>query len=223
MTTTLLGQMMYHPSGSNTDGMVFNTSHQPIGTGRESWTGDDYGELLYRAPGGRQFNLFWNPAAGSSFNKFLAGGQNGATILNIYKGTRPPISTITNLNNFSNDLLISFPIPSFSTTRSETGFAFEPQGGVQSNGVISPTENFRGMRIILGISPTFVGAQASGTATWFWFGNSSNLSNLSEICFVTGTVGVTGANCDLEIASATIAANSMYKSMGFAFYIPALQ
>lgn len=230
MSTSLLGPMIitrsrYWPGTSRTDecaGLFFDISNTIGGSTTESWSPHvSSASSLYR--GGIQYHLFYKSTTAPTANKFLAGGPSGSTVLNIYKGVRPPISTLTNLSSHSSNLLISFPIPAYSTNRATTGMFFDQSAAIASNSVISKTVDFPGVTAYLGISPSFVSAAASGTATWFWFGNYATPTDLTGKSFVTGTVGITGSGSDLEISNTSIEANELYKSMGFKFYIPAVQ
>ena len=229
MSISLLGPMILTRSTFSTGsaagtipGMIFDTSNNIGGPVTESWSPQTANiSTLYR--GGIQYHMFYNSTTAPTANKFLAGGPSGSTRLNIYKGTRPPMSTLTNLNDYSSNLLISFQIPAYSADRSLTGMYFDQSSAVASNATISKSVDYPGMTAYLGICPSFVSASASGTATWFWFGNYATPTALAGRSFVTGTVGITGSGSDLEIASTAIAANELYKSMGFKFYIPAVQ
>lgn len=231
MSTTLLGPLLltrtYYYLGSSSSvgvfsGLVFDTNNSLGGSNTESWSPQTSNNTsLYR--GGTQYHLFYKSTTAPTANKFLAGGPTGSTRLNIYKGARPPMATLSNLNTHSSNLLISFPIPAYSTDRSLTGMYFDQSSAIATNATISKTVDYPGMTAYLGISPSFVAASASGTATWFWFGNYATPTDLTGKSFVTGTVGITGSGSDLEIASTAIEANELYKSMGFKFYIPAVQ
>ncbi len=177
---------------------------------------------------GLNYAMFYTNTTAPTANKFLAGGPAGATRLNIYKGSRPSISTLTNLNNHSSDLLISFSIPAYSTTTSQSGIIFN-LGSYYVAGTTSGTSglsrnqdnHYDMFRATLGVCPQFTQASAGGRATWFWFGNYSNPSNLSGLAFVTGSVGISGSNSDLEMADTNIDPSGLYKSFGFKFIIPA--
>lgn len=156
-------------------------------------------------------------------NKFLAGGPAGATRLNVYSGGRPSIETISNLNNYASNLLISFPIPAWSATRSATGYFIDPSPAFTSPLALSESIEYTGATIYMGICPTFTAAAASGRATWFWFGNYATPSDLTGRSFVTGNIGLTGSNSDLEMADNNIVSGSLYKSFGFKFHLPVVQ
>jgi hypothetical protein len=177
---------------------------------------------------GLNYTMFYTNTTAPTANKFLAGGPAGATRLNIYKGARPSISTLTNLNNHSSDLLISFSIPAYSTTTSQSGIIFNlgsyyVAGTTAGTSGLSRNQNnhYDMFRATLGVCPQFTQASAGGRATWFWFGNYSNPSNLSGLAFVTGSVGISGSNSDLEMADTNIDPSGLYKSFGFKFIIPA--
>lgn len=153
-------------------------------------------------------------------NKFLAGGPAGATRLNVYSGGRPSIETISNLNNYASNLLISFSIPAWSATRSTTGFFIDPSPAFTSPSALSNSIEYTGATIYMGICPTFTAAASSGRATWFWFGNYATPTDLTGRSFVTGSIGLTGSNSDLEMADNNIVSGSLYKSFGFKFHLP---
>ena len=161
-------------------------------------------------------------------NKYLAGGPANSTRLNVYKGGRPSVANMTNLNNYASDLLISFPIPAYSTSTSSSGviFNFGPyftSGTTAGTSGLSKNLNYHYdmFKVTLGVCPTFVQASASGNATWFWFGNYSNPSNLSGLSFVTGSVGKSNSGSDLEMADTLVDSTGLYKCFGFKFIIPA--
>lgn len=157
--------------------------------------------------------------------KFLAGGPTGLTKLNIYRGTKPEINNITSLSALESDLLISFPVSGYSTSRGLTGLY-----------VLPPATDYDGFKAICGICTALTTARSSGLATWFWFGISltdteakvynqaytGNYNDLTGYMFVTGTVGTLGSGNDLEIASPVIEQNAQYKSFGFNFHVPAI-
>jgi hypothetical protein len=181
-----------------------------------------YGRDAWMAKGGQQYfmcSTISNPSA----NKFLAGGPAGATRLNVYSGGRPSIETITNLNNYASNLLISFSIPAWSATRSATGYFIDPSPAFTSSSALSNSIEYTGATIYMGICPTFTAAAASGRATWFWFGNYATPSDLTGRSFVTGNIGLTGSNSDLEMADTNIVSGSLYKSFGFKFHLPVVQ
>ena len=204
-------------------GLLFSTT-QVIGGagGSESWapsgSSAPYLGMLSRQSG-TFYHMFYNSTTAPTANKFLAGGPSGSTRLNIYTGARPSIASLTNLSSHSSNLLISFPIPAYSTTRSATGMYFDTSS-VSSTANVSDSVDYTGMIAYLGICPTFTAASVAGVATWFWFGNYASPTNLSGKSFVTGSVGLVGSNSDLEMVDTTITSGSLYKSMGFKFYIP---
>lgn len=159
--------------------------------------------------------------------KYLAGGPTGATILQIYKGTRPTISSLTNLTSQDSNLLISFSIPAYSTTNvASSGMRFLQPGVNGADEIYSPninaTTTYDGFSMILGICPTFTAATASGEATWFWFGRNYSLTDLSDIAFVTGDVGGLDSGADLKIHNSSITSGDFYRSAGFKFAIPTI-
>lgn len=180
-----------------------------------------YGRDAWATKGAQQY-FMCSTVASPTVNKFLAGGPAGATRLNVYSGGRPSISNMTSLNDYSSNLLVSFSIPAWSSTRSNSGYYIDPSPACTIN-ALSNTVEYTGTTIYMGMCPTFTSASASGTATWFWFGNYSSPTNLSGISFVTGSVGKTGSGSDLEMADTSIISGSLYKSLGFKFHIPVVQ
>lgn len=156
--------------------------------------------------------------------KYLAGGPSGATILRIYKGTKPAISTLTNLSSYDSNLLVSFSIPAFSTTNAaSSGMRFlQTNANQSSTPEINETTTYSGFSMILGICPIAVQATGTGVATWFWFGRNYSLTDLSDIAFVTGDVGGLGSGADLEVHNTTIESGEYYRSAGFKFEIPTI-
>lgn len=158
--------------------------------------------------------------------KFLAGGPNGFTKLFIYTGDRPDISSIVDLAAYDNQMLISFNVAAYSTSRGATGLYVETGSNT----------DYQGFKAICGICPTLTTAIASGAATWFFFGSAltttqaqafsssyvGNYNNVTVSPFVTGSVGTLGSGADLEIADRNIVAGQQYKSFGFNFYIPSI-
>ncbi|MFM6984479.1 MAG: hypothetical protein ACKOXF_10115 [Chitinophagaceae bacterium] len=204
-------------TGSSIGGSDVETYLQVTSTNTTSM----YGRDAWSTKAAQQFFLTYSGTSATN-NKFLAGGAAGATRLNIYSGGRPSISAMSNLNDYASNLLISFPIPVFSTTRSTTGYFIDT--GPSFTGINSSTTvDYPGATIYMGICPTFTAAAASGKATWFWFGNYATPTNLSGRSFVTGSVGVTNSNSDLEMSDVNIVSGSLYKSFGFKFYLPAVQ
>lgn len=156
--------------------------------------------------------------------KYLAGGPSGATILRIYKGTKPAMSTLTNLSSHDSNLLVSFSIPAYSTTNvASSGMRFLQTNATDTlSPEINETTTYSGFSMILGICPTAVQATGTGVATWFWFGRNYSLTDLSDIAFVTGDVGGLGSGADLEVHNTTIESGEYYRSAGFKFEIPTI-
>lgn len=157
----------------------------------------------------------------NSYERYLAGGPAGSTMLNIYKGTKPTSAdNISNLNNYSSDLLISFPMPAgISGIKCLTHDMYNAQ-----NLTINSTYKNPGVvSFLLGICTNRTTAVATGTATWFWFGNSSNPTDLSDIAFVVGGIGsVDDGNCEMVIDNPNISAGEQYISGGFKFTFPSI-
>lgn len=168
------------------------------------------------------YNIEYPTSPGMS--KYLAGGPTDATILRIYKGTKPSIESLTDLSSQDSNLLISFSIPAFSTTNvASSGMRFLSSSANQtSTPNINATTTYDGFSMILGICPTFTAATANGVATWFWFGRNYSLTDLSDIAFVTGDVGALGSGSDLELHNTTIVSGDFYRSAGFKFEIPTM-
>lgn len=231
MATVLLGPSFltavpYGSSGASTGyigGLAFSSSNALGGPTGESWSGSGNISSLYRAA--TQYTLVYNSTVAPTINKFLVGGPAGSTRLNIYMGGRPSISAMTNLNDYASQLLVSFSIPAYTSSRATSGYFIDPSSAFTggTSAVVSPTIDYSGCTLYLGMCPTFTAAAASGTATWFWFGNYSSPTNLGGISFVTGNIGLTGSGSDLEMADTNITAGALYKSLGFKFFIPAVQ
>lgn len=153
------------------------------------------------------------------YERYLAGGPAGSTMLNIYKGSKPTSSDqVTNLNNYSSDLLISFSMPAgINGMKCMTHDMYNAE-----NITINSTYKNPGIvSFLLGICTTKTTASATGTATWFWFGNSSNPTDLSDIAFVVGGIGVVDdGSCEMVIENPNISAGEQYISGGFKFTFP---
>jgi hypothetical protein len=159
----------------------------------------------------------------SGFNKFLAGGPAGSTRLIIFKGTKPDISTVSNLSDYSSNQLISFSIPAYDGTNpAASGMRFLTTTTPTARAELNSSTSFDGFSMILGVSPSYVAATASGVATWFWFGNYSSPTNLADIAFTIGSVGSLGSGADLEIYNTTVTSGDYYRSAGFKFSIPSI-
>lgn len=157
-------------------------------------------------------------AADSGAVSYLIGGPNGATRLRIYKGTRPVVSSMTSLSSYNSDLLIDFAIPSFTGG----GFKFLNISLTKSPKISSSVNNYgEGFSIIAGICPSGAIAAASGTATWFWFGNYNSPTNLTDVAYVTGSIGGSSSSNDLVMPDTTIVTGQKYYSSGFKIDIPA--
>lgn len=158
--------------------------------------------------------------------KFLAGGPSGATKLFIYSGERPDISTISDMAALESNLLISFNVSAYSTSRGATGLFVETGSDT----------DYQGFKAICGICTTLTTATQSGIASWFFFGSAlttteadalkagstGNYNNVTVSPFVTGSIGTLGSGADLEIADKNIVAGQQYKSFGFNFYVPSI-
>lgn len=153
------------------------------------------------------------------FERYLAGGPAGSTILNIYTGNKPvSCDEVLNLNDYSQDLLISFSIPEgIKGIRCVTHDLYNA-----SNITINSTFKNPGIiSFILGICSTKTAAIKSGIATWFWFGNSSNPTNLSDISFVIGSIGqIDDGTCEMLMADNNVELGQFYTSSGFKFEFP---
>lgn len=129
-----------------------------------------------------------------SFGKSIAGGTMGMFVLEVLAGvetTKPDPQNV----------LISFPIPSFSNVEHETGFQIDVTGA--------------GLTATLGICPVNVFASNTGVATWFRYYNTRNPDSM-----ITGTVGSNGSGAELIISDVTIFKDVAYKSFGFKFHLP---
>ena len=199
-------------------GLTINTDLTSVGI-PESWTATTLTTALGPTSPTTCYRMFSTVTTTPAANKFLAGGPSGSTKLLIYSGARPAIGSVTNLNNYTSNLLISFSIPAYSTSVSATGLSFN---SIIKNSKLDVSVPYEGVVATLGICPTFTAATGAGAATWFWFGNYSSPTNLSGISFVTGSIGLTGSGNDLEMPDVNIESGGLYKSLGFKFYIPAV-
>lgn len=211
----------YSTGSSNPDipGLTLTSSFNATGI-TESWTPSSLVTGLSSTTPATCFRVFSTVTTAPVSNKFLAGGPAGATRLLIYSGSRPAISSMTNLSNYSANLLISFSIPAYSTSISSTGLYFKPI--LTASNKIDYSVPYNGVEATLGICPTFTAATGTGSATWFWFGNYSAPTNLSGLSFVTGSIGLVGSGNDLEMSDVNIESGGLYKSLGFKFHIPAV-
>lgn len=211
-----------YSTGSTTGtlpGLTLTGSLDAVGI-PESWTPSTLGTGLAQTTSPSIcYRIFSTVTTTPVYNKFLAGGPAGSTRLLVFSGARPAIDTVTNLSNYTSNLLISFSIPAYSTSISATGLAFK---SILKNGKLDVATPYEGVIATLGICPSFTAATGSGPATWFWFGNYSSPTNLSGISFVTGSIGLTGSGNDLEMPDVNIESGGLYKSLGFKFYIPAV-
>lgn len=168
-------------------------------------------------------HLTTTTSPGVSYNKYLAGGPSGATHLMVFSGTKPDISTVTNLSNYQSNLLIDFVIPAYNSSNpSISGMKYTSNCTPSTKPSLNANSQFDGFSMVLGICPTFTAATASGVATWFWFGNYSSPNDLSDIAFTIGSVGVLGSSADLQISDTTILAGDLFLSAGFNFTIPSI-
>lgn len=159
--------------------------------------------------------------ADSGAVSYLMGGPTGATRLRVYKGTKPSMSSMTDLTTYDSNLLIDFVIPAYSENGGG-GFRFLDISLTSSIKISSSQNNYGGgFSIIAGICPQGANATQSGQATWFWFGNYNSPSNLTDVCFVTGDVSSSGNSGDLVMMDANITAGKKYYSSGFKLDIPA--
>lgn len=155
------------------------------------------------------------------FERYLAGGPAGSTTLHIFSGTKPTTTNdMTSLVPYLDNLLLSFPIPAgINGIKCLTHDLYN-----SANITINNTFKNPGIvQFILGICTTRTAATGSGTATWFWFGNSSNPTDLSDISFVIGDVGSSDdGKSDLYMANPNIEAGKQYLSGGFKFTFPSI-
>lgn len=223
MSTTFIGPTLlarediYTTTATATAGIAFSASNKLGGSSTETWNTSVY-SMYNPTPAVAQYHLVANVAS-PTVNKFLAGGAAGSTRLNIYSGIRPSIGTVSNLSNYSSNLLVSFSIPAYSSNLSSTGYFYD-LSTISNTSNVSPTSPYTGGIIYLGVCQSFTAATGTGKATWFWFGNYSSPSNLTNISFVTGDIGLIGSGADLEMADCNIATGELYKSFGFKFGIP---
>lgn len=156
---------------------------------------------------------------GTVFEKYLAGGPAGSTRLNIYKGTKPTTTdTMTSLDDFSSNLLVSFEIPG-----GMNGIKFTKYDMYNAPTLVIKREfpHVGEVEAVLGICTTSTAATGSGLATWFWFGNYANPSDISDTAFVIGDIGGTDDGLvDMHLLDPYIISGDKYKSFGFKFRIP---
>jgi hypothetical protein len=156
--------------------------------------------------------------ADSGAVSYLMGGPLGGTHLRIYKGTRPAVTSMTSLANYDSDLLIDFSIPSFSAG----GFKFMNISLTRSPKISSTYNNYGdGFSVIAGICPAGAVASQSGAATWFWFGNYNSPTNLTDVAFVTGSIGGASSSNDLIMSNTSVVSGTKYFSSGFRIDFPA--
>lgn len=156
---------------------------------------------------------------GTVFEKYLAGGSAGSTRLNIYKGTKPTTTdTMTSLDDFSSNLLVSFEIPG-----GMNGIKFTKYDMYNAPTLVIKREfpHVGEVEAVLGICPTSTAATGTGLATWFWFGNYATPSDISDTAFVIGDIGATDDGMvDMHLTDPFIISGDNYKSFGFKFRIP---
>ena len=155
------------------------------------------------------------------FERYLAGGPAGSTTLHIFSGTKPTTTNdMTSLAPYLNNLLLSFSIPAgIGGIKCLTHDLYNAANITINNTFKNPGV----VQFILGICQTRTAATASGAATWFWFGNSSNPTDLSDISFVIGSIGqVDDGSCEMFMPNNNIESGQMYLSSGFKFTFPSI-
>jgi hypothetical protein len=157
--------------------------------------------------------------SGTVHERYLAGGPAGSTRLNIYKGTKPSSTdAMSSLSDYESNLLVSFEVPA-----GMSGIKFTKHDMYNSPTIVLKREypNVGEVEAILGICNIPTTAVGSGVATWFWFGNYSSPTDLSDIAFVVGDVGATDdGSCEMHLTNTFITSGDTYKSFGFKFRIP---
>ena len=150
-------------------------------------------------------------------NKVLVGGPTGTTHLMIFRGSRPNVSTFTDLTAHSSNLLIDFSIPSYTNG----GFRFTNGITPTASPKISASVTYSGVSMIAGICKTPTLATQSGTPSWFWFGNYTNGADVSDQSFVLGSISNSASDTtgDLVFYGDVVGGNS-YISTGFKLDIP---
>ncbi len=154
----------------------------------------------------------------SGMNKLLIGGPANTMKLNIYKGTKPAVSSLTNLATHNSNKLISFNIPTVALGGAKFINGISPTQSPK----ISATQVYRGVSILAGICKNLTEATGTGTPTWFWYGNYSDGDTISDQSFVIGDVS-NSANNDLTgdlYFYGDVVAGSKYMSMGFRMDFP---
>lgn len=236
-------QSKYFGSGSTTTGQGFRTSPnstilysgiRPCGliSGRNGYVETyPYGIEIEPETAGKTglFNangcqlhplmVLTSTKTGSVFEKYLAGGSAGSTRLNIYKGTKPTTTnTMTSLDTFGSDLLISFVM-----SGGMGGIKFTKYDMFNAPTLVLKREfpHVGEVEAVLGICPTPTEATGTGLATWFWFGNYATPSDITDTAFVIGDVGATDDGLvDMHLSDPYIISGDKYKSYGFKFRIP---
>lgn len=145
------------------------------------------------------------PAQAPLFNVMTGAEASGRTIFGIMKGTVPAdFTTLVNTSSRSSDTLVRF--------------------GTSNYGGPNPTTSDFGPSTFSGntatMDTTYIGAIATGVATWFWCYQlaSYNTSTIFQQFF--GTVGTVGSGADLEIPSTNIVSGDPYRLINFQLRFP---
>lgn len=225
MATFILGPYYLKTKGGYTSSQAFipgflsgNSNFPNGGTAGYATTGQNQTIQSIMESSTVPATITTSKVADSGAVSYLVGGATGATRLRIYKGTRPAVSSMTSLSAYSSDLLIDFAIPSFTGG----GFKFLNISLTNSPKISSSLNTYGdGFSIIAGICPLGATASASGTATWFWFGNYNSPTNLTDVAYVTGSIGGSATANDLVMPDTSIVSGQKYYSSGFKIDIPA--
>lgn len=140
----------------------------------------------------------------SSVNsQYIITGNNSSTSLSlllIYQGALPDLTTLVDRSSRADDLLLSFSIPGLS------------QGFTVQN--LSDR-----VQLTMGKCPTPTAASNSGIASWFLLCRSGTTS-LTDKGAMLGTVGLPGSGADLTVPNTNIVSGNLYQSAGFIISFP---
>lgn len=144
--------------------------------------------------------LFYTGPNMPSRGKFLAGGPTGYFKLMIFSGKCPDLSSMGDISEYDFQKLLTFEIPKYSSVAGLSGF----------NLSVSET----GIRATLGICNSPTSCAQTGTAAWFWYGNTVHPG-----VQIVGTVGPIGSRSELEVPDVALFQGETYKCYGFDFFI----
>ncbi len=220
MSTFILGPFFLKTKGGYTTAQAyfpgFMAANNNFGTYGRAYTNGTFNPVLDETQISSTITDF--DATPVARNTTLIGGPAGTSKLMIFKGTKPALSAVTDLSAYNSQKLITFDIPTVNTGGARFANGISPT----SSPKISATQVYRGVSLVAGICKRLVPATASGTPTWFWFGNYTDGDNVSDQSFVIGDVSNSAANDftgDLYFYG-DIVAGQKYMSMGFKLDIP---